>query len=65
MGQKATREIKVGQELLGFQALRGTQDTKACRALAALQGSQVQREIWDCPEFQDSKVRKVFLVCRE
>lgn len=65
MGQKVTREIKVGQELLGFQGLRETQDSKACRALAALQGSQVQREIWDFPEFQDSKVRKVFLVCRE
>lgn len=65
MGQKVTREIKVGQELRGFQALRETQDSKACRALAALQGSQVQREIWDCPEFQDFKVRKGFLVCRE
>lgn len=27
------------------------------RALAALQGSQAQREIWDHQEFQDSKVR--------
>lgn len=65
MGQKVTREIQVGQELLGLQALRETQDSKACRVLAALQGSQVQREIWDRPEFQDSKVRKVFLACRE
>lgn len=65
MGQKVTREIKVGQELLGLQALRETPDSKACRALAALQGSQVQREIWDHLVFQDSKVRKVFLACRE
>lgn len=65
MGQKVTREIKVGQELLGLQALRETQDSKACRALAALQGSQVQREIWDHLAFQDSKGRKVFLACRE
>lgn len=65
MGQKVTREIKVGQELLGLQALRETQDSKACRALAALQGSQVQREIWDHLVFQDSKVRKAFLACRE
>lgn len=65
MDKKVKREIQVGQELLGFQALRETQDSKACRALAALQGSQVQREIWDCPEFQDSKVRKVSLACRE
>lgn len=60
-----TREIQVGQEFLGFQALRETQDSKACRALVALQGSQVQRETWDHQEFQDSKVRKVFLAYRE
>lgn len=65
MGRKVTREIQVGQELPGLQALRETQDSKACRALAALQGSQVQREIWDRLAFQDSKVRKVFLACRE
>lgn len=65
MGQKVTREIQVGQDLPGLQALRETQDSKACRALAALQGSQVQREIWDRLAFQDSKVRKVFLACRE
>lgn len=65
MGRKVTREIQVGQELRGFQALRETQDSKACRALAALQGSQAQREIWDHQEFQDSKVRKVFLASRE
>lgn len=65
MGQKVTREIRVGQEILELQALKETQDSKACRALAVLQGSQVQREIWDCLEFQDSKVRKVFLACRE
>lgn len=64
MGQKARREIQVGQDLLGFQVLRETPDSKACRALVALQGSQVQREIWDRPEFQDSKVRKVFPGCR-
>lgn len=65
MGRKVTREIQVGQELLGFQAPRETQDSKACRALAVLQGSQAQREIWDHQEFQDSKVRKVFLASRE
>lgn len=33
--------------------------------MAALQGSQAPRVIWDPPEFQGFKVRKVFLASRE
>lgn len=46
------------------QGPREIQGSRACRALAALLESQVLREIWGLQEFQDFKVRRVFLASR-
>lgn len=65
MDSKVTKETQGGRGLPELQGPRESQDSRACLGLEALQASLARRGIWDLLEFQDFKVRKVSLACRE